>query len=246
MRLRPPSAPPAMAASRRLTFEYGPMEAGKTRALHARHLEAERRGETVVALVCDPSFSEEQEPRVPLYKTTQLLADVHHMAHLVGPHTDMLNLITGVERTGAETLLVDNAHFLTDRQTRHLLFLAADGGYTVYCYGLRADFRGSPFAASALLMARADALVEHVGQCHCGERATATIRIDVGGAVVLGGALVHTCRDAYRSLCAPHWNQATRHRLPEPARARPSPASRAAEHGRGEAVHARSGATCAL
>jgi thymidine kinase len=221
MSLRTPAPAPAPSAAGRLTFEYGPMEAGKTHALHARHMEAERGGETATVLVCDPGLSVGREARVPLYKTMRLLSDVHHMAHLVGPHTDLLKFISARTHERTETLLVDNAHFLTERQVRHLLFLAAEGAYTVYCYGLRADFRGSPFAASALLMARADTLVGHTGRCHCGARSTATIRIDVGGRVVLGGDAVHTCRDAYRSLCTTHWNQATRHRDREPTHALP-------------------------
>jgi len=235
MSLRRPVAAPA--TSQRLTFEYGPMEAGKTLALHARHRAIECSGEAVTVLVCDPDFVEGRETRVPLYKTTQLLVDVHHMAHLVGPHTDLLKILTSGACTHAKTLLVDNAHFLTERQVHHVLFLVTEGASSVYCYGLRADFRGLPFAASALLMARADTLVGHTGLCHCGERSAATIRIDVGGGVVLEGDSVHACRDAYRSLCATHWNQATRRRFAGPTRPPPPsplcpPASCAAEHGR--------------
>lgn len=220
MSMRPHAAVPATLKG--LTFEYGPMEAGKTRALHARHMAIESSGGAVTVLVCDPTLVEGLETQVPMYKTTRLLADVHHMAHLVGPRTDILKFITKGTSDHASTILIDNAHFLSEKQVHHLLFLTKDELCTVYCYGLRTDFRGLPFAASALLMARADTLIGHTGRCHCGGRSTATIRIDVSGSVVTSGDPVHTCRDAYRSLCVTHWNQATHHRWVEPTNVAPS------------------------
>lgn len=202
----------------KMHFEYGPMNAGKTAALRRRHAAYERDGRSDVStLVCDPFVvGQGGEGLVPLYDTTDLGGNTHHMGYAVGPATALLTFLSHDVFVRTRILLVDNAHFLTEKQVHNLLFLSSGGSFEIHCYGLRTDFQGAPFAGAALLMCCSDTLVAHTGRCHCGEPSTATIRIDMGGRVVLSGQSVHTCRDAYRSVCPAHWREATAHRRAGP------------------------------
>jgi thymidine kinase len=58
-------------------------------------------------------------------------------------------------------VLVDEAQFLTVDQVRQLHRMAnAEPGVPVMCFGLRTDFKGNPFPASALLMCLAEEVDE--------------------------------------------------------------------------------------
>ena len=101
-------------------------------------------------------------------------------------------------------VLVDEAQFLTVDQVRQLHRMAnAEHGVPVMCFGLRTDFKGNPFPASALLMCLAEEVHEVRTVCRCGRKATMNVRLAADGSRVREGAQIEIGGDArYVAVCA--------------------------------------------
>ncbi len=105
-----------------------------------------------------------------------------------------------------DCVLIDEAQFLTKNQVWQLVRIADVLDIPVLTYGLRTDFRGEVFEGSQYLLALADQLIELKTVCHCGKKATMTLRIDESGNAIktgkqvqIGGneMFVATCRKHY-------------------------------------------------
>ncbi|MDR2896150.1 MAG: thymidine kinase [Propionibacteriaceae bacterium] len=99
-------------------------------------------------------------------------------------------------------VIVDEAQFLTAAQIDQLFLVAVELDVPVLCYGLRADYRGDLWPATARLFALAHDICELKMVCHCGRKAMFTHRLpgaDTGELVVMGGS------EAYDALCAEHF-----------------------------------------
>jgi len=106
-------------------------------------------------------------------------------------------------------VFVDEAHFLEPEQVWQLACVVDDLSVPVMCYGLRVDFRGELFPASARLLALADEMREVRTICHCGKKATMVVRQDENGVALRDGAQVQIGgNDVYVSLCRRHWREA--------------------------------------
>lgn len=105
-----------------------------------------------------------------------------------------------------DCVLLDEAQFLTREQVLQLARLCDARDIPVVAYGLRTDFTGAPFEGSAALLALADSLIELKGICHCGRKATMTLRVDAQGRAVTAGRTVEIGgNDRYVALCRRHW-----------------------------------------
>ena len=83
--------------------------------------------------------------------------------------------------TNVSCLIIDEAQFLTKEQVQYLWKFSKEKDIPVMCYGLRNNFKGEPFEASALLMAIADDIKELKTICsHCDRKATMNARIVAG------------------------------------------------------------------
>lgn len=83
--------------------------------------------------------------------------------------------------TNVSCLIIDEAQFLTKEQVQDLWRFSKEKDIPVMCYGLRNNFKGEPFEASALLMAIADDIKELKTICsHCDRKATMNARIVAG------------------------------------------------------------------
>lgn len=108
-------------------------------------------------------------------------------------------------------VLIDEAQFLSPAQVWQLARLADEAGIPVLCYGLRTDFRGELFPGSGTLLGIADALVELKAVCHCGRKATMSLRVDAAGAAVRAGEQTEIGgNDRYVALCRRHFSEALR------------------------------------
>ncbi|MEZ5451013.1 MAG: thymidine kinase, partial [Thiolinea sp.] len=77
------------------------------------------------------------------------------------------------------------------------------------CYGIRTDFQGELFPGSQWLLAWADVLEELKSICHCGSKATMTVRLDANGQAIREGSQVEIGgNERYVSLCRRHFKQA--------------------------------------
>lgn len=105
-------------------------------------------------------------------------------------------------------VLVDEAQFLTREQVEQLAEVVDLLDVPVLCFGLRTDFRGELFAGSARLLAIADKLTELKTVCHCGRKATMTVRLDGAGQAVTAGEQVEIGgNNRYVSMCRRHYTE---------------------------------------
>ena len=103
-------------------------------------------------------------------------------------------------------VLVDEAQFLTREQVDQLANVVDRLDVPVLCFGLRTDFRGELFSGSARLLAIADKLTELKTVCHCGRKATMTVRLDAAGSAITAGEQVEIGgNDRYVSMCRHHY-----------------------------------------
>ncbi len=103
-------------------------------------------------------------------------------------------------------VLVDEAQFLTKGQVLQLTTIVDRLDIPVLTYGIRTDFRGEPFEGSLYLLALADNLVEIKTICHCGRKATMSMRIDEHNRPVREGAQIEIGgNERYLSVCRKHF-----------------------------------------
>ncbi len=101
----------------------------------------------------------------------------------------------------ADCVLVDEAQFLTQKQTRELSDIVDELDIPVICYGLRADFQNHFFEGSRSLMEIADKIEEIKTICECGAKATVNMRMIDGKATDVGEQILIGGNDSYKSVC---------------------------------------------
>lgn len=103
-------------------------------------------------------------------------------------------------------VIVDEIQFAEVAEIDMLAGIVDEANIPVLCYGLRTNFMGDLFPASARLMAIADVILEYKTMCWCGRKATFNARMDENGEVVRSGELlVMGGNDRYTALCRKHY-----------------------------------------
>jgi len=115
--------------------------------------------------------------------------------------------LPGLDVSGYDCLIVDEAQFLTKEQVQRLVAIVDEKNIPVICYGLRADFQGNLFEGSHWLMAWADTIEEVKTICWCGRKATCNARVFNGKVVKEGDQILLGGNSQYVSLCRRHWAQ---------------------------------------
>ena len=184
----------------KLHFNYSAMNAGKsTLLLQAAHNYAERGMRTLLltAAIDDRAGHGVIASRIGIRKR----------AETFGPTDDLHERAERALRNDAVAcVFVDEAQFLTKRQVWQLARVVDALRVPVMAYGLRTDFLGDLFEGSATLLAIADELREVRTICHCGAKATMTVRLDAEGKVAREGDQVAIgSNERYVSLCRRHW-----------------------------------------
>jgi thymidine kinase len=120
---------------------------------------------------------------------------------------DHVNKLKG-NLASLECVLIDEVQFMTKAQVLQLADIVDILNIPVLAYGLRTDFRGEPFEGSLALLLWADELIEIKTICHCGRKATMTLRIDKnlkpighGVQIEIGG------NDRYVAVCRRHFKK---------------------------------------
>lgn len=109
-----------------------------------------------------------------------------------------------------QLIICDEAQFLTPEQVEELKVLTEYNNITVYCYGLRTDFRGQLFPGSKRLFELATNLVELDSVCDCGNKAIISARI-IDGKVATEGQVVDIGGDEkYKAMCYRCWKEASK------------------------------------
>ncbi len=186
----------------KLYFNYSTMNAGKsTVLLQASHNYIERGMQTylMIARFVDRAGVGRIGSRIGIG------AD----ADTFGAEDDLFAMIAARLNQGpCACVFIDEAHFMTPDHVWQLACVVDDLGVPVMTYGLRVDFRGKLFPASASLLALADEMREVRTICHCGKKATMVVRTDDQGNVMATGVqIVVGGNERYVSLCRRHWRK---------------------------------------
>lgn len=103
-------------------------------------------------------------------------------------------------------VLIDEVQFLTKLQVLQLCQIVDKLSIPVLTYGLRTNFKGEPFEGSQYLLAWADELIELKGICHCGKKATMSIRLNsLGQPTTEGDSIEIGGNEKYVSVCRKHF-----------------------------------------
>ena len=186
----------------KLYFYYSAMNAGKTTTLlQSSHNYAERGMST---LVLKPKI-DDREGQSRIRSRIGLEAD----AIIFGQTEDLFRLVQAhLGQTVLACILVDEAQFLSHDQVTQLAEVVDQLNIPVLTYGLRTDFRGELFEGSKILLALADELKEIKTVCHCGQKATMTVRLDAQGNPLHAGAQIQIGgNEAYVSMCRRHFKE---------------------------------------
>lgn len=189
----------------KLYFYYASMNAGKSTNLLQADFNYRERGMTTMlwTAALDGRRGE---------RAIESRIGVGTQAHRFDAATDLWARVMAAHAVAPlACVLIDEAQFLSPAQVWQLARLADEAGIPVLCYGLRTDFRGELFPGSGTLLGIADALVELKAVCHCGRKATMSLRVDAAGAAVRAGEQTEIGgNDRYVALCRRHFSEALR------------------------------------
>ncbi len=200
-----------------LLFYFGAMGSGKSAyalmTLHQRH---------------HPDA--QAHPQTAVLATTLDRADtaVTSRTGMTGPAVPLVpGQVGSAQLSGADTVIIDEAQFLTPDDVEVLVGLS-NAGREVICFGLRTDFQGRLFPGSQRLLERADT----VRQIALEPRCTSCDRLAVINARFVDAVLAtdgprialdsipgaHDAAVTYRPMCVRCWYAA----LPAPTRNDPA------------------------
>lgn len=188
----------------KLYFSFSAMNAGKsTSLLQVAHNYGERNMNThLLTAALDDRAGQKGKivSRVGIEK----------QAELFSPESDLFSdLRSVISKQEIAAVLIDEAQWLTREQVWQLAKFVDTEKIPVMCYGIRTDFQGKLFPGSEILLAIADELREIRTICHCGRKATMTIRCDASGRPVKQGPQNQVGgNESYQSLCRKHWLEA--------------------------------------
>ena len=187
----------------KLYFHYSTMNAGKsTVLLQAAHNYIER-GMTpylMIAQIDDRAGAGKIGSRIGIAKEADTVRDGEDL---------FAKIKSRMESGPCDCVFIDEAQFLEADQIWQLARAVDDLGVPIMCYGLRVDFRGALFPASATLLALADEMREIRTICHCGKKATMVVRQGPDGKVLKDGPQIQIGgNETYVSLCRKHWRAA--------------------------------------
>ena len=175
----------------KLYFRYGAMGSSKTANAIMVQYNYQERGQNV--LMVKPQLDNRDGARTVLSRC--------------GLNTECVFMeeVPGMDVSGYDCVIVDEAQFLTKEQVAHLVKIVDEMNIPVICYGLRADFQGNFFEGSQWLMAWADTIEEVKTICWCGRKATCNARVMNGKVIKEGDQILLGGNSQYVSLCRKHW-----------------------------------------
>lgn len=191
----------------KLYFRYSAMDAGKTLDLLKVAYNYEDRGQhtlVLTSMIDRRAGDNKVRSRIGFDKEAISTTNTDNLFEIV-----RLEL----EKQKYACILIDEIHFFTVEQIIQLSDVVDYLNVPVICYGLRSDYRGRPFPATAELLAIADTLEEVKTICHCGRKANFNMLVR-NGVVVKDGSQIVVDDDKlkqvdtkYVSVCRRHWKE---------------------------------------
>lgn len=126
----------------------------------------------------------------------------------ISEETNLFGIVKAKVDAGDDVacVLCDEVQFYTAEQIYQLSEIVDELNIPVIAYGLRTDFKGKLFEASAILFEIADKFegLKHV--CHCGRGATMVLKFNADGSIIREGDSVEVGAETrYMSVCRKHW-----------------------------------------
>ena len=155
---------------KKLYFKYGTMNSGKTMEILRTAYNHEENG-FKIALI---------KPGVDLKGNEEIVSrnGSHRKVDYKIPFdklpSDIINL------KSIDAILVDEAQFLSKEQIDDLWLITKEKNITVFCYGLKTDFRSNGFPGAIRLFEIADKIEEITTLCKCGNKAMFNLRKNDG------------------------------------------------------------------
>lgn len=145
-------------------FYYGAMGSGKTREIFkVWHSKCE---DGFNSIVMKPSKDKKGEDCIVSRDNGRIKVDF-----LIGENDDIYKIIAMyLVDNNLDTILVDEAQFLSAKHIYQLSNVADILGVDVICYGLLTDFQGNLFEGSKALIEWDAKLIEIKRQCKCGNK----------------------------------------------------------------------------
>ena len=176
----------------KLTFYYAAMASGKSTHLLQQAYNHTSQGMGVVLLTA------QLDDRFGVGRITSRLG----ISSEAKTYTTDTVMDASLLKPDTACLYVEECQFMSARQAQDLHKLAHQSGIPVACYGLRSDFRGLPFAGSAMLLTLADKLVELETVCACSKQASMNARLEADGRRTCDGDQIEIGNHGrYRSMC---------------------------------------------
>lgn len=108
--------------------------------------------------------------------------------------------------SGTDLIICDEAQFLSEFQVDELKAITEVWDISVYCYGLRTDFRTKLFPGSKRLFELASNVIQLESICSCGKPAIINARFNSKGKIVTAGSQIEIGGDErYKALCYSCW-----------------------------------------
>lgn len=187
----------------KLFYKYASMNSGKTSNLLQTSFNYEEREMRVLRL--KPKIDNREtvsgimSSRTGISSPCMLVSAVDDLFLLV----DMAN--RHIDNHPISCVLVDEIQFLSEEQIFDLSEIVDILGIPVICYGLKNDFQGNLFPASARLLALADTIEEIKTICWCGKKANHVLRMQNGKIIKHGPQILVGGNDLYISVCRKHF-----------------------------------------
>ena len=106
-----------------------------------------------------------------------------------------------------DVIICDEAQFLTSNQAEQLKLISDTQHISVYCYGLKTDFKSNLFEGSKRLLELASKIIDVPVICECGNVAVISARITDGKVISEGSQIDIGGNEKYKSMCYKCWKQ---------------------------------------
>ena len=182
----------------KLYFRYGAMGSSKTANALMVHYNYIERGQSAVLIKPD---GEDRDGLDIIRSRIGLSEKAYSLSWLKKclPHINKEDIW--------DCIIVDECQFLSPDDIDFLSDIVDDYDCPVICYGLRTDFQGNLFDASARLMALADVIEEVPTVCWCGKKAQFNARVKDGKIVRTGSQIEYGGNESYTALCRRHFKK---------------------------------------
>lgn len=180
-----------------LIFNFSVMNAGKTNKLLEKAFTYENIGKKVILMKPEIDIRDKYiASRNGLKRDCLLIKNDNTILKTIGN----LNF---------DIILIDEVQFLSKKHIFELRKIATKYRKTIFCFGLKNNFKGKLFKASKNLLAIADILEENTTLCHCGNKATMVLKYDNVTKKIIKKGKIIDCgfEDKYLSVCYKHWRK---------------------------------------